>query len=472
MKIWLVTTGSSDVQLKTDDDWNEWYRAIKSDCYNLPIKPIRAVENEDEPYRIAPRVLGMAYQAYPDEVWDTLEFPLLKEFTAKLQGEAIAQIFLLLTDQSQIFDETQRDDLKCPYWQDTYELLPIFERYFQIHFPDTELVPLKISPNLGETGLDDWNAVLDLVRSKLKEISVDPNTVYVSHQAGTPAISSAVQFSSLARFRNDVQFLVSNEYDRQIYPIPRSTYLRGIELQEAKALLDRYDYSGVEQLLATVLSGSHPVEKRIKKLLEAAIAWNFAEFYKFKNKLSKIPDFAQEPFPWWRLGYEAAYLGIIRLRQGNTTDAMFHSFRAVEGSLYRWVKDYHASTIATTPHPYRNRNLYSYGKDLYLFLKTRRTITEQGTPDIYIFGEFVFDQRNELFHQLIGLQDKKEVFRKWQALQEKKWEDDDEDRWKTRILNCLNFIAQDDLPKPFESLEAASLMVKVHQELATAIAAL
>ena len=493
MKIWLVTTGSSDVQLKTNEYWDDWYRLIKQACHRLPFEPIQAVRDAEEPYRIAPRALGMAYQAYPDEVWDALVFQLLKEFTAKLKDEPIAQIILLLTDQSQIFDETHRNDLKCPYWQDTCELQPVFERYFKTHFPNAELVPLVIAPQEGESGLDDWNFALELVRSKLREgISGEPTTVYVSHQAGTPAVSSAVQFSSLARFRNDVQFLVSNEYQsEQTRTIPRSTYLRGIQIQEAIALLERCDYGGVREILGlTSASPSTEAEKRIKYLLEAGIQWNFAEFQKFKKIIVDRNLLPEVKFPWWRSGYESAYLAVVRLtKQGNTVEAMFHSYRAIEGSIGKWAETKYKSHIeqdaqygpqiklsiqnelpnypsALSESMQNNFQKWGriglYGVQLYELLKQARP-SWQTDPHIKVVWETTKNQRNELFHRIEGLQEA-EVFQAWntQTLE----------TWKAQILGCLNFLAEKDLPEKFQSLEEASLMAKVHQELEKAIAQL
>ncbi len=480
MKIWLVTTGSSDVQLKTDEYWNGWHRGIKRDRPSLPFKPARVIQDSTDPYRIAPRVLGMAYQKYSDEVWDALELPLLKEFTAKLKDEAIDQIVLLLTDQCPIFDESQRGDRRCPYWQDTCELRPVFERYFQQHFPNTEVVVKVLAPQENESGLDDWNFVLDLVRSSLKEIVGEPTTVYVSHQAGTPAISSAVQFCSLARFRKDVEFLVSSEYrPEQTRTISRSTYLRGLQIQEARALLDRYDYSGVKALLDPCLTD------KISNLLEAAIQWNYAEFGNFAEQLGQMPDvelmqFAKERTDvknWWWTAYESAYLSVVRLKQGNTVEAMFHSFRSVEGLLRQWVDTFHAEEIKQTKHPRSsenerwNRNLNSYGEDLFWFLSLKKSvdmtkdIKQNITPDIFIFGSQIFKKRNDLFHQLKGLQGKEEVFKNWRSPNEPQWKQDPEGKWKMRVLNCLNFISEE----TFASLEEASLMVKVHRELVEAI---
>nr|RNJ69149.1 MAG: hypothetical protein EDM05_11570 [Leptolyngbya sp. IPPAS B-1204] len=89
--------------------------------------------------------------------------------------------------------------------------------------------------------------------------------------------------------------------------------------------------------------------------------------------------------------------------------------------------------------------------------------------DIWVFGNFVFDRRNELFHQLRGLRSE-EVFKNWQSPDETQCEHDPEGKWKTRILNCLNFIAKEDLPKEFESPEDASLMAQVHCELEKSLA--
>jgi hypothetical protein len=45
-----------------------------------------------------------------------------------------------------------------------------------------------------------------------------------------------------------------------------------------------------------------------------------------------------------------------------------------------------------------------------------------------------------------------------------------EQSWQARLLKFLNFIVKEDFPEGFSSLEEASLMVKVHQELVEAIA--
>jgi hypothetical protein len=65
----------------------------------------------------------------------------------------------------------------------------------------------------------------------------------VSHQAGTPAISSALQFCSIAKFGDRVQFLVLNrEYEEhesisKTKLVESSEYIRAIKLEQAKQLI-------------------------------------------------------------------------------------------------------------------------------------------------------------------------------------------------------------------------------------------
>jgi hypothetical protein len=410
-------------------------------------------------------------------------------------GGTQSVIAVLLTDQSEVFNSNpERRKPKCPYWQDTCTLKPILKQYFPEKFPDTKCVWIPLSPALGDKGLDDWNYVLDLVRNNLREkldseeIKVHADDkVYVSHQAGTPAISSAVQFVSLAQFRTNVEFLVSNEYSQQTDTIFRSAYLGAIQLQEAKALLERHDYSGVRDILGlTTTTPNNPEEKRIKYLLDAGEQWNFAEFQKFKNILVKRKLLSVSVFPWYQSGYESLYLAWIRLEQGSTVDALFHSFRAAEGSIIKWAEKHYSSHIVKDPRyglqikvsicqnlpdyfkalsePNQTKfqtwgQIGLYGEPLYELLKQARPEWKDH-PDIKTVWEVAKKERNNCFHRLEGLQESEVC---------EAWDTKNKDEWKKRILGCLNFIAKEDLPQEFTSLEEASLMFKVHDELENAI---
>ncbi|NER47549.1 MAG: hypothetical protein F6J92_12765, partial [Symploca sp. SIO1A3] len=190
---------------------------------------------------------------------------------------------------------------------------------------------------------------------------------------------------------------------------------------------------------------------------------------------------------WWWTAYESAYLAMVRLKQENTVEAMFHSFRAVEGLLAKWVDKYHHSkkigkklNKIKLPHkivsPWDNTKkidvLNAYGQGLYVTLEALKGIDKNKDIefDIWTFGNSVFQIRNSLFHNLEGLQDKEAVFKAWEISKSDNQEDPGklEQRWKNRVLNCLNFIAEPQ-PRP-TSLEEASLMFQVHKKLYEAIA--
>lgn len=483
MNIWIVTIGSSDVQLDSDNKcreknrtekqrsdkiWHYWYDdEVQADCHEIAFEPKQSYKDKDEPYRIEARVLGMVYEAsspeIQKEILSYLTFPLLDNFVGKLEEFPPDAIAVLLTDQSEIFhSNAERRKSKCPYWQDTCTLKPILNQYFQDKFPDVNCVWIPLSPASGEKGLDDWNNVFDLVRNNLRarleseEIKVNASDkVYVSHQAGTPAISSAVQFISLAQFRTNVEFLVSNEYNRQTDKIFRSTYLGAIQLQEAKALLGRHDYSGVRDILGlTTTTSNKPEEKRLKYLLDAGEQWNFAEFQKFKNILVKRKLLTVNNFPWYQSGYESAYLAWVRLEQGSPVDAMFHSFRALEGLATLYAK--------------RNGENGLYGRRVFDYLKQQKL--EQWDKHVYIkqlicsenrdkvTRNDLLDKRNNLFHQLEGFK-KEDLYDAWKATDQLDWND--------RVLQCLNFISEQAFTSP---LEEASLMFQVDKELEKTLA--
>jgi hypothetical protein len=502
MKVWILTIGSSDVQLKSDQEsqdagrssqhfsgrmWTRWFSSIKSDCYGIPFDV--SSNDLEVSYRVPARVLGRVYQKQPDlqeNIFSYLTFPLLEDFTQKVQqfGE-LGQIVLVLTDQSKIFADGRTErGVKSPYWQDTSELLPILKRYFSEQLPNAQVVePIVLQPETVADSLDNWDSVLELVRQKFAVLNNDLlatdgelEQVYVSHQASTPAISSAVQFMTLSYFGDRVRFLVASENQNNLKTsdsqensaqlIESSSYLRGIKKQQARELLKFGNYAAVRELLNFGLS------QELSLLLEAAIQWNFAEFDKFFDTLSLIPYFhdltLQRKQLWWSTAYESAYLAVKRLERVDTVEAMFHSFRAVEGLLRKWADQEFPSesrSITVELGAGRTKNFNRYGKGLYFAIDFKKRINESRNLDIWTFGNHVFDSRNDLFHKLSGLKDKEAVFKAWK-IDPRAF--DPESLWKKRVLNCLNFISDQNF-KLIDQVDdedgVASLMVLVHQKL-------
>ena len=215
MSIWIVTTGNSDIILKNDQNWgNKLYNQVRNELQCKQFSQPNPIDKDNKKagYTAPARVLGHVYGNQPDYYTD-LEFPLLDTFSKYFEEKQIKldQIILLLTDQEKIFQEEQKCYKMSPYWQDTLTLEPIFKWYFQEKF---KLKPifLKLQPLEGQ-GLDHWDKTYRLVEATLQCIAYNPlKSVYVSHQAGTPAISSAVQFVSLNKFNKKVKFILSNQY--------------------------------------------------------------------------------------------------------------------------------------------------------------------------------------------------------------------------------------------------------------------
>ncbi|NJL56363.1 hypothetical protein HC928_15195, partial [bacterium] len=317
MSIWILTIGNSDVQLKSENhNWTKLFRGdARKQADGLGFIPEKSrLENY---YTVEARVMGLTYsQPKAKEFVGDLCFPLIDNFFSKLKDKSVERIILILSDQQDVFTSSDRRWKNCPYWQDTCELQPVLENYLKSKdcFANASIdEPIILKPSSPTDGLDNWDKTLELVRSEFSkkfphELPED-EIVYVSHQAGTPAISSAVQFVSLAKFGKLTEFLVSSE--QQTRPpeiLPSSAYLKGIRFQEAKALLKRHDYSGVRDILG--LTGKKPdlpEEKRIKYLLDAGELWNFAEFQKFKKILTDRKLLPIDSFPWCQSGYESIY---------------------------------------------------------------------------------------------------------------------------------------------------------------------
>ncbi|CAD5989723.1 hypothetical protein PCC9214_05636 [Planktothrix tepida] len=303
---WILTTGSSDIQLNTDDKWNHFYTKAKSELSNFQVKPQEVdkpstVENKSQKqYAVPSRVLAKVYGKDLDQHYDKLIFPLLDGFTQKLQQKQIKidRLILILTDQTAIFMPQKKKEKNCPYWQDTCENEIFFKSYFQQNdwFKHTELNFLTLQPEKNKKGLDDWNSVLGLVEVLITNISVESNEIiYLSHQAGTPAISSALQFVSLSQFNQQVNFLVSNEYNPSAVDIiDRSNYLRKLQIEKAKKLIQDGLPGAALILLEGLLPDSSDSIKELKELVDTfnikATVDNKKDEFKPENAIERVRD--------------------------------------------------------------------------------------------------------------------------------------------------------------------------------------
>jgi predicted transcriptional regulator len=532
--VWIVTTGNSDVKLTSDAGWGD-LRRQKNTLLEPCRKSFNTLTEEDNGlFSLSARALGIIH----GDAWKSheqyLRFPLLEQFVKKLkdEGKSPDRIIVLLSNQEDIFLEDSEDPRydRCedsPYWRDTCCLEPLFKHYFDREFGQGKAEFIYIRPKIREQGLDNWDSALELIQEQFKNIKIEKDdSVFVSHQAGTPAVSSAVQFASLAQFGDKVSFLIGNERDPNLTKFsPSSAYLHGIRIQEAKALLGEgsYNYAGVEALIGDYIED----RQDIKMLLNAAKNWNVAKFADFRDDLKHHPKFALEAEEreeksgnWWWIAYEEAYLAVIRENQGNVVEAFFHSFRAFEYIFAAWGKQYFGQNIELISGvPYLKPSALDDGRKYFsskkcsnvddlkkikeklillsnkapeekiksddrvkldmqtlckFFKSSRYKEYKKKCGELKIFWDTENDKRNNVsekrnlvVHQAQGMS-KTKLQEFWTTREES--ELFQEKSWEEKLPIFLNFIVKEDFPEGFATLEEASLMSKVHTELEKAIA--
>jgi len=313
MAIWVITIGNSDVQLKTDSNWQDLFLEVNTEppiniCHDDNNKFLNIKQDDlSSLYPIPARVLGIVYQDKLKEYFEDFAFPLLDIFFDYFDRDNILdlrdnipdKIIILLTDQSSIFDtDGKKSYPESPYWQDTIELERILNEYFSRKLKERNikcqnLLFKTLEPQADKEGLDHWEDTLSLVEETIHQAieqihysSSQKERVYVSHQAATPAISSSVQFVSLSKF-NNVKFLVSNpsyDVDKLNYKpqcIDSSKYQRGIQIQKAKQLIQ----SGLPGAALNILDNID-ISPEVKSTLEEKV-----RFFNIESELAKNGKF-------------------------------------------------------------------------------------------------------------------------------------------------------------------------------------
>ncbi len=318
---------------------------------------------------------------------------------------------------------------------------------------DVELV--SVSEELSKDPTDLLKAAQD-ARRGLSQIQANMKSgdfVEFNASSGTPAMKSAFSVLQAAGY-------VSNSRVCQV---------------------EGFNYSAA--LITITNSGLSLSLQDLRNLISAGEAWQRGEFRMFYQLvISQLPDGQKnQGSAWWWMGYEQAYTAMIRLQQGNTSEAMQHSFRAIEGLLWEWA-------IATFPDDLVIReNEYPLLKDSiltrYPTLRSRYEEQSQRGSDVRLQGYLLRDllevaipatsvsndflqywntarkARNFVSHRLGGISE-------MQVL--KSWGSDVCSRsdLEKRLLACLNLLTG----KSFRALVEASLFAKVHQKVMAAIA--
>lgn len=320
---------------------------------------------------------------------------------------------------------------------------------------------------------------LELVKQQLQK----GDRIEFNASSGTPAMKSAFSMLQAAGYAtNGTVWQVRNpkemkEDQSRVFQTDVSSLRKEFDLKVLRQFIAEYNYSAALDLLE---NSELDVEPKIKIWIQACCDWNQGKFTTFfkKMKSSLTPEQNRRADVWWSRSYEQAFTAIVRFRQGNTTEAMQHSFRAIEGSFYEWaiakfpddiqkrknklplVKKSILQKLPQLESRYeeeknRNRNNEVLFQGWFLQDILESTILEiKNSEDFKIYWKSAKDARNFVAHQLGGVTEK-QLFDAWQ-IQSQKLSD-----LEKRLLNCLSILTG----QPFNSLEDASLFSNVHKEI-------
>jgi hypothetical protein len=352
---------------------------------------------------------------------------------------------------------------------------------------EVELV--AVSEDLSRDPTDLLKAAQEARRGLdlIKGIMEDGDRIEFNASSGTPAMKSAFSILQAAGYvANGQVWQIRNpklmrEDQSRVFETDIGGLRREFDLKGLRGQIEGFNYGAA--LMTLTGSSLRDRFKSLPSLLKAGEAWHRGEFDLFyKLAKSYLADAEKiQGSTWWWMAYEQAYTAMVRLEQGNTSEAMQHSFRAVEGALWEWA-------IATFPNDVENRvDKYPLLKSTilssYPALRSRYEEVESRGMDVELKGYILKDlhglaipksaasddfreywsrartARNLISHRLGGISEK-EVFAAWGNQIRSRTD------LEKRLLTCLNLLTG----KSFRSLIEASLFAKVHQKVITAIA--
>ena len=398
------------------------------------------------------------------------------------QAPNIEKVYLVGTNQNSSVQQREKD---------TIYACELLKSWLEHYYPQLAVEVIS----LGEDGTNPANfeQMFRWWRQTWMNRVVDIQNrqpIWVCLKGGVGQSSEASRVSGLSLYGDRIQFYEFNQNlnanragtpSDYSGPFLGTNYLWDRKQQEALALLKRYDYEAVKRTLQSAFQnadGTQPNGEQmlqVKHLVEAAVQWNQGNFQAFAEVMGERAESRSQE--WWWTAYEAAYLAVVRFQQSDTIEAMFHSFRAVEGLMLEWAIQTFPDDVERREMEMplvrksiaRNRGLRNYlnefqgrpeislyGAKLDKLVQLAKPNYRKNCRDIIAFWDVAKPRRNQLFHRLLGL-GKREVFQAWDAQNQREWE--------SRVLGCLNFLSEQN----FTSLADASLMFQVHEELREAI---
>ena len=389
------------------------------------------------------------------------------------QGKIIKRAVLIYTEKTATGAKETREWIALELGIDTrnVELIPAS---WELSNDPTDLLKAAQEARRG----------LDLARLSMEK----GDRIEFNASSGTPAMKSAFSILQAAGYVTNGQvWQVRNptemrEGQTRVFATDVGVLRQEFDLKVVKGQIEGFNYGSALANLEE--SGLAERSLVLVNLLNAGIAWHqgqFDQFYRLaKSYLSDAEKKQGES--WWWMAYEQAYTALVRLQQENTSEAMQHSFRAVEGGLWEWVIVTFPDDVVAREGKYpllkpsmllRYPSLQRrYDEQLqksrevevrgYIF----RELLEAHIPstatsiDFNVFWDRARVARNVIAHRLGGISERSVLMA---------WGEDirTRDDLERRLLGCLNAIAG----KQYRSLAAASLFAKIHAKAIAEVAA-
>ena len=485
--ILIATIGTRDLMFQISS--GDWFnigddRMQDGDIIGEQAEVISDLSLSKISYRDLTKYLLERQDQYMDRIKPVIIGKLLTE-----RATQIDKLYLIGTDQP--IDVSQRS-------KDTIYGCELIKAWVEKNY---QIPTMVVSLGTDGTNPSNFEAMFEWWR-KTWCTEIDPpidREIWLGLKGGVGQTSEAGRISGLSLYGDRIQFFEFHQNEKHnragnpsAYsgPFLGTNYLWDRTQQQALKLLDRFDYAGAEELLKPYLQTKNL--GAVPNLIKAGIAWNQGEFDSFLKyaKSTNIlnPSQQKQSQTWWWMAYEQAYLGVIRLEQNNTVEAMLHSFRAIEGGLLEWARanlgDNFKDNGRDSPivldsilesHPklkddFKSKNAEKRGRGeleqhvLWMLISVQRGILKGSLPAAleggfeYFWSDDCRKKRNKLSHRLGGIS-KREVLSAW-------GEDiKDPFHWDKRVVSCLNILTG----QSFESLHEASLFAKVHDRVKQSI---
>ncbi|MBE9238860.1 hypothetical protein IQ227_23275 [Anabaena aphanizomenioides LEGE 00250] len=394
------------------------------------------------------------------------------------QASNIEKVYLIATDQEKNVTQREKDTLYSA------ELIKqwLMHKFSHFHSDNIHIIllgPDGTNPSIFEDIFSWWRKIWK------NTITVNKNqSIWVCLKGGVGQSSEAARISGLSFYGDRIQFFEFKENTRANRngipsdysgPFLGTNYLWDRTQKQALKLLASYDYAETYDLLEPYFQQFIGQFGVIPNLLKSGIAWNQGNFDTFLNLAKSCTKIPKVEGKLW-MAYEQAYLGVVRLHQKNTTEAMLHSYRAVEGLLYLWAIESLPKDVVKRENGYpliKSSILQKYPSLKYHFnaqeaelrgkllqnLLECVIIETANSIDFQAFWDSARKSRNNFSHSLGGLPEQ-EIFKAW-SKDIKNPDIKTSEQWQKRILNCINLVTG----KSFNTLSKASLFAQVHTEV-------